>query len=142
MYSSYIFFMSDYGKIKPVPREEYVALVRGEVAMPEYAEKRIRVADFYVAVKGASPKEIENETYSFLTFDKAGYANAHHGGFSMEENRDFYRAALNSPYADIDCDSEIQKVRERIGDEFSWLPTDEEKKKMHAVIFDGGLSPE
>lgn len=139
---SYIFFLPESGEILFISQPAYVALVRGEITMHEYAGRRMRVADLYVVLQENTPVEVENETYSFLYFDDAGRAHAHHGSFSLEQNRAFYRAALGSQYSDIDCDPEIRKVREGMGDEFSWLPTDREREEMHFMIFDADLNPE
>lgn len=141
MHRSYIFFLLDDGKIKHIPSAAYVSLVRGNAAMPEYAGKTIRVADLYAALEDDHPGRIENETYSFLRFDVSGHADPHDGVFSMEENKSFYDAALNSPYPDINCDPEVRKVREKIGDDFSWFPTDEERRSLIKWLFETPILP-
>jgi hypothetical protein len=133
-HQSFVLFMLDDGQIKYIAPVAYVALVRGEVSMPEYAGQRMRVADLYVALHEGSASEIDNETYSYLYFDERGHADPHHGSFSLEENRAFYDVALQSQYSNIDCDPKVQKIREQIGDEFSWLPTEEERKKIYSLI--------
>lgn len=135
MHQSYIFFLSDDGEVRLICSSAYVAVVRGEVAMQEYAGRRLRVADLYVALRENTPFKVENETYSFLYFDTEGHANPRNGSFSLEQNRSFYRAAFGSPYSNIKCDPQVQQAREEAGDEFSWLPTKEERKTMDALIF-------
>lgn len=135
MHQSYIFFLTDNGEIQAIPQSTYVAAMRREITLHEYAGRRIRVADLYVLLQDDVPAEIENETYSFLYFDEAGNADPHGGRFSLDENHTFYQAALNSRFSDIDCDPQVQKVRENIGDDFSWLPTDDERKKFRCMVF-------
>lgn len=134
---SFILFMLDDGEVKHIPQAIYVALIRSEIVMQEYAGKRIRVADLFIAIGEGTPSRIDNETYSYLYFDEDGYADSHHGSFSIEENRAFYNRALNSPYSNIDYDPEVQKIRKELGDDFSWRPTEEERKRMLEFINKG-----
>ena len=92
--------------------------MRGEITLPEYVGRRIRVADFYVFLQDGAPAEIENETYSFLYFDDVGHADPCGAKCSLDENHAFYQAALNSRRSNIGCDPQVQKMRENIGDEF------------------------
>jgi hypothetical protein len=135
MHQSYIFFFTDDGEMNTIPSSTYVSLVRGETSMARYSGKRVRVADMYVALDGGRPCRIENETYSFLYFDESGRADPHDGSNTIEENRAFYDAALNSPYSKVNCDPEVQKVREAAGKELSWLPTGEEHRRLRQSIF-------
>jgi hypothetical protein len=135
MHQSYIFFLLEDAEIQAIPQSAYVAAMRGEIALRDYAGRRVRIADLYVLRQGDVPIEIENETYSFLYFDEDGHADPRGGNYSLDENRDFYRAAFNSQYSTIDRDPQIRKIRESIGDDFSWLPTDNERKKMRCFIF-------
>lgn len=136
MHRSYIFFLADHQKIRPIPPPDYISLVRHSSAMPEYAGQRVRVADLFVTLEDGHPCRIENETYSFLNFNASGYVEQHEGKtFSVEENRRFYDAAMNSRYPDIDRDPKVQKTREQIGDDFSWLPTPEERKILVRLVF-------
>ncbi len=141
-HQSYIFFLSEDGQVAPIPASTYVALVRGESTMREYAGHQVRVADYYVALQDGKPMEVQNETYSFLSFDQNGRADLRHGRFAQEQNEGFYQTALASHYDDIDCDPEIRKLRERLGDEFSWLPKSEERQQMRFVIFERRPIPE
>lgn len=72
MFKTIIFFLSSSEGIKQIDQEEYVRLVRGEQAAPEYAGQTVRVADWYVALRNGRFAEVENETYSFLSFDRTG----------------------------------------------------------------------
>jgi hypothetical protein len=136
MRQSYIFFLFDDGQIQLIPQPTYVALLRGELAMQKYAGKRVRIADLYTSLQDGVPVEIENETYGFLFFDETGHAVAHGRNFTLDENHDFYQVAYHSPYSNIDCDPQVRNVRESIGDDFSWLPTDEERETLRQLIFE------
>lgn len=94
-----------------------------------------------MALEDNAPVRIVNETYSFLYFDKKGYADPHHGRFSLDDNRQFYDAAVNSAYTNIDYDPHVREVRLIIGDEFSWIPTDNERIKMHDLILQKEVRP-
>lgn len=72
MFKTIIFFLSSSEDVRQIDQDEYVRLVRGEQAAPAYAGQRIRVADWYVALRNGRFAEVENETYSFLSFDCTG----------------------------------------------------------------------
>ena len=133
---SLIFFIQPDGQPQAIPRETYVKLVRKEVSVQEYANQKIRVADFYVRLHDGAPCEVENETYSFLYFDDAGQADPHdHKRFSLEENKVFYDAALSSPYEEIGKDPNVQQIRQRLGDDLAWLPSEEERQSLLSCVF-------
>jgi hypothetical protein len=133
---SYIFFLVQEEKPQPVARDVYVSLLRHEAALKNYAGKKVRVADLYIQLLDGAPHRVENETFSHLYFDENGYANPHDKRrFSVEENRAFYDAALSSRYSDIACDTEVQKVREELADEFNWLPDEDERRAILSQIF-------
>lgn len=72
MFKTIIFFLSSREGVEQVDQEDYVRLVRGEQVAPAYAGQTIRVADWYVAVRNGRCTDVENETYSFLSFDPRG----------------------------------------------------------------------
>lgn len=86
-YRSCIFFLTADGQVHPVPQVRYVAIVRGEEALPQLAGRRVRLADWYVAVRDGEIIRIENETYGFLEFDAQGYACPPCGGESRQPKR-------------------------------------------------------
>ena len=134
-HQDFVFLRLSDGLIRLLPHKSYTALVQKRTKLPEYAGQKLRVAILYVALKDNAPVRVVNEAYSFLFFDKKGYADPHHGRFPIEDNNRFYDAALNSAYSNIDYDPHVREVRQTIGDEFSWLPTDDERIKMHDLIF-------
>ena len=134
IHQDFVFRTRD-GLTRLFPHQSFIALVQKRTKLPEYAGQKLRVAILYVALEDNAPVRVVNETYSFLYFDKQGYADPHHGRFSAQDNNRFYDAAVNSAYSNIDYDPHVIEVRQTIGDEFSWLPTDDERIKMHDLIF-------
>lgn len=134
-YQDYIFFKLNDESILNITHANYIDLVQGHTTMPVFAGQKLQVADLYVSTKNDKPDRIVNGTYSFLNFDQYGNADPHFEGNSLEDNKAFYDAVFNSKYSDIDYDPAIQKVRSQIGEEFSWIPTEVEIKKMHDQIF-------
>lgn len=134
-YQDYIFFKLNDESIVNITHADYIDLVQGNMTMPAYAGQKLQIADLYVSIKNDKPDRIVNGNYSFLNFDQRGHADPHFEGISLEDNKAFYDAVFNSKYSDIDYDPAIQKVRSQIGDEFSWIPTEVEMKKMHDQIF-------
>lgn len=74
-YASYAFLLDDAGTVHPLPHHVYLALVRGEAAVPEFAGKTLRLAEWYVRLQAAAPETVVNETYVPLTIDPKGRAN-------------------------------------------------------------------
>lgn len=133
---SFIFFIPPDGQPQAISRETYIKLVRKEVSLQEYANQNIRVADFYVRLHDEAPCEVENETYSFLYFDDAGQADPHdHKCFSLEENKAFYDAALSSSHEEIGKDPKVQQIRQKLGDDLAWLPSEEERQSLLSGVF-------
>ena len=134
-YQDYIFFKLNDESILNITHANYIDLVQGHTTMPAFAGQKLQIAILYVSIKNGKPDRIVNGTYSFLIFDLHGHADPHFDGNSLEDNKAFYDAVVNSEYSDITDDPAIQKVRSQIGDAFSWMPTEVEMKKMHAQIF-------
>ena len=135
IHQDFVFFRTSDGLTRLLPHKSFIALVQKRIKLPEYAGQKLRLAILYVAFEDNFPVRVVNESYSFLYFDKKGYADPHHGRFLIEDNNRFYDAALNSAYSNIDYDPHVREVRKSIGDEFSWLPTEDERIKMHDLIF-------
>lgn len=67
--------MEEPDKVRAIPQLEYVSLVRGEHPMPDYANRILRMADWYTKMTHKDRVEVENETYSLLAFDAAGFVD-------------------------------------------------------------------
>lgn len=141
-YKDYVFFKREGENLQQVPNERYVALMHRTHPMHEYAKQHVHVAIFYVEMKDSCPVEVVNANYSLLEFDEAGFADPHTAEHSIEDNRAFFAAVRNSNFNNIDCDPEIQKLRAKLGEEFSWVPTDQELSFMVQSIFSSGANPE
>lgn len=105
-YASYAFLLDDAGAVHALPHQVYLALVRGEAAVPEFAGKTLRLAEWYVRMQADTPETIVNETYVPLTIDPKGRAN--------------WSAALHleAPHAPDD----------------NW-PTADERERMESLLF-------
>lgn len=71
-HASYVFLLDEAGDVHPVPHALYVALARGQASAPSLAGQTLRLADWYVRLKGGEPDTVVNETYSRLRFDAQG----------------------------------------------------------------------
>lgn len=72
MHETRIFFVLDTGQVEPIPQTEYAKLLRGDLALPEYANETVRLADWYVELADGRPVALRDETYSLLRFDAHG----------------------------------------------------------------------
>lgn len=141
-YKDYVFFKREGEDPQQVPHERYVALMHRTQPMQQYAKQHVHVAIFYVEMKDSRPAEVVNANYSLLEFDESGFADPHAAKHSIEDNRAFFAAVRNSNFNNIDCDPEIQKLRAKLGEEFSWAPTDQELSFMVQSIFSSGANNE
>lgn len=71
-HASYVFLLDEGGEVHPVPHALYVALARGEATAEAMAGQALRLADWYVRLKGDAPDAVVNETYTMLQFDAQG----------------------------------------------------------------------
>lgn len=74
-HASYAFLLDDAGGVHPLPHRVYLALVRGEAAVPRFAGRTLRLAEWYLRVHDDEPATVVNETYALLTIDRAGRAD-------------------------------------------------------------------
>lgn len=74
-HASYAFLLDDAGEVHPLPHQIYVALVRGEAAVPQFAGKILRLAEWYVRLRDDAPEAVVNETYVLVRIDADGRAN-------------------------------------------------------------------
>ncbi len=71
-HASYVFLLDEGGEVHPVPHALYVALARGDATVEAMAGQTLRLADWYVRLKGDAPETVVNETYSLVHFDAQG----------------------------------------------------------------------
>ncbi len=74
-HASYAFLLDGQGGVHPLPHHVYVALVRGEAAVPAFAGQTLRLAEWYVRLAAQVPDAVVNETYVPLAIDRAGRAD-------------------------------------------------------------------
>lgn len=138
-YKDYVFLCPSSNEIELIPHGRYLMLMRKQKVLLQYAGQQIRVAIFYVAMQNEKPVKAVNATYGLLDFDDEGYASPHAGDFSLEQNRAFYEAVEKSAYDDVDYDPEVQKLRRTMQDEFSWAPSEKERRLMLNMVFKGDV---
>jgi hypothetical protein len=73
----YLFLLTESHEVKPLAYERFAALAHGELAALELAERRVRLADWYVRMEGPAPGEVVNEAYQWLVFDAKGRMDLH-----------------------------------------------------------------
>jgi len=74
-HASYAFLLDQHGAVHPLPHRVYVALVRGEAAVPQFAGQTLRLAEWYVRLRADEPESVVNETYALLAIDREGRAD-------------------------------------------------------------------
>jgi len=74
-HASYAFLLDEHGAVHPLPHRVYVALVRGEAAVPQFAGQTLRLAEWYVRLRTDEPESVVNETYALLAIDRTGRAD-------------------------------------------------------------------
>ena len=70
-HKTYLFYLTDEG-VLPILHDCYVPLVEGKSVACEFFNQTFRLADWYVRVDKEVPKQVVNETYSWLVFDQQG----------------------------------------------------------------------
>ena len=70
-HKTYLFYLTDEG-VLPILHDCYVPLVEGKAVACEFFSQTFRLADWYVRVEKEVPKQVVNETYSWLVFDQHG----------------------------------------------------------------------
>jgi len=70
-HKTYLFYLTDEG-VLPILHDCYVPLVEGRAVACEFFSRTFRLADWYVRVEKEVPKQVVNETYSWLVFDQHG----------------------------------------------------------------------
>lgn len=118
-HASYVFLLDEHGAVHPLPHRVYVALVRGEAAIPQFAGKTLRLAEWYVRLQADEPETVVNETYALLTIDGDGRAN-------WSATPSFHPHHPGSPEASGTAA----------------LPSAAERERMRALLFDRERPPE
>ena len=78
LHASYVFLLDESSGVHAVPHSLYVALARGEATLEAMAGQTLRLADWYVRLKGGAPDVVVNETYSLVRFDAQGRVDPAH----------------------------------------------------------------
>ena len=71
-HASCVFLLDESSGVHVLPHALYVALASGEAAAKALAGQSLRLADWYVRLKGGAPDTVVNETYSVVRFDAEG----------------------------------------------------------------------
>lgn len=79
-----LFYLTDEG-VLPIPHDCYIPLVEGKAVACEFFSKKFRLADWYVRVEKGVPKQVVNESYSWLVFDQHGKLDLH-AAHAIEES--------------------------------------------------------
>ncbi len=74
-HASYAFLLDEHGAVHPLPHRVYVSLVRGDAAIPQFAGKTLRLAEWYVRLQADEPEAVVNETYALLAINREGRAD-------------------------------------------------------------------
>lgn len=74
-HASYAFLLDEAGEVHPLPHQVYVALVRGEAAVPQFAGRTLRLAEWYVRLHDEEPEAVVNETYVPIRIGPEGHAD-------------------------------------------------------------------
>jgi hypothetical protein len=83
-HKTYLFYLTDEA-VLPVLHDCYVQLVDGKSVACEFFNQTFRLADWYVRVEKQVPKQVVNETYSWLVFDQHGRLDLH-AAHAIEES--------------------------------------------------------
>ena len=114
-HAAYVFLLDESSGVHPVPHALYVALARGEATAEALAGQTLRLADWYVRLKGGAPNVVVNENYSLVRFDAQGRVDPAHAPAAAQTSA----AALENP---------------------AW-PTAAERYRMRALLFGEAESP-
>lgn len=117
-HASYAFLLDQHGAVHPLPHRVYVALARGEAAIPQFAGQTLRLAEWYVRLQAGEPESVANETYALLTIDREGRAD-------WSATPSFHSHRPGSPEAP----------------ETAALPSSAERESMQALLFVGEIIP-
>ena len=83
-HASYGFLLDESSGVHAVPPALYVAMTRGEATLEAMAGQTLRLADWFVRLKGGAPDVVINETYSLVRFDAQGRVDLAHAPTSAQ----------------------------------------------------------
>ena len=86
-HASYVFLLDESSGVHAIPHALYVALARGEATLAAMAGQTLRLADWFVRLKGAAPDVVVNETYSLVRFDAQGRVDPAHAPSAARTQR-------------------------------------------------------
>ena len=72
-----LFLVGEGRSVQPLAHERYVALMRNEAAVPEFAGRRFILVDWYLRIVGGQPEAVVNETCTWLVFGAQGRLDLH-----------------------------------------------------------------
>ena len=133
-YENRVFFRLNDRSLMPIKYEDYVSLMHRRQPMPEYAGQQIRLAIFYLEMTETVPATVINAAYELLELDEDGFPAKLPRKYSRRNNREFFATLADSDYDNIDCDPEIRQLREKLGGDFSWVPTMDELIRMRHIM--------
>ena len=109
-HATFVFLLDETGKVHPLPHGLYLALVRGVATAPEFSDKILRIAEWYVRLKDNEPEAVVNEHYGYLAFDAEGRLDwersrpeAHEALPTREERACIEAALFAVPTAEAEC---------------------------------------
>ncbi|MFH1813206.1 MAG: hypothetical protein ABIF28_03455 [Pseudomonadota bacterium] len=85
-HASHVFLRDDSTGVHAVPHALYVALARGEARLDAMAGQTLRLAIWYVNLKGDAPDIVVNETYSLAGFDAQGRIDPAHASVAVQKH--------------------------------------------------------
>ncbi len=100
-HKTYLFYLTD-EDVLPILHDCYVPLVEGKAVACEFFNQTFRLADWYMRVEKEVPKQVVNETYSWLVFDQHGKLDLH--------------AAHTIDASPLPTEAERQKIKKQLFD--------------------------
>lgn len=98
-HKTYLFYLTD-EDVLPILHDCYVPLFEGKSVASEFFSQTFRLADWYVRVEKDVPKQVVNETYSWLVFDQ-------HGRLDLQAAHAIEESPLPS-------DAEVEQIKKRL----------------------------
>ena len=112
-HASYVFLLDESSGVHAVPHALYVALARGEATLEAMAGQTLRLADWFVRLKGGAPDVVVNETYSLVHFDAHGRVDPAHAPTAAQTQA---AAAENAAWPSA---AELNRMQDLLFDEDS-----------------------
>ena len=103
-------FLLEAEGVQPLDHALYVALLRGEECLPQFAGRATRLADWHVRLDGQRPVAIAKEWYGWVRFDAAGRLLPH-GGPALSNNHTVEAERDNIDTAALPGPAELDAMR-------------------------------